>query len=63
MQKALTRTERNRISSSPLLAREWGYADSHPVGLRALAVDAAPSVGGTRYHNRYPGARALTSKA
>ncbi|MBI5719211.1 MAG: NAD(P)/FAD-dependent oxidoreductase [Burkholderiales bacterium] len=27
------------------------------LGLRALAVDAAPGVGGTWYHNRYPGAR------
>ncbi len=27
------------------------------MGLRALAIDAAPSVGGTWYHNRYPGAR------
>ena len=27
------------------------------LGLRALAIDAAPSVGGTWYHNRYPGAR------
>jgi cyclohexanone monooxygenase len=26
-------------------------------GLQALAVDAAPSVGGTWWHNRYPGAR------
>ncbi len=26
-------------------------------GLRALAIDAAPSVGGTWYANRYPGAR------
>jgi cation diffusion facilitator CzcD-associated flavoprotein CzcO len=27
------------------------------MGLRALVIDAAPSVGGTWYHNRYPGAR------
>jgi cyclohexanone monooxygenase len=27
------------------------------LGLKALAVEAAPSVGGTWYHNRYPGAR------
>jgi cation diffusion facilitator CzcD-associated flavoprotein CzcO len=27
------------------------------MGLRALAIEAAPSVGGTWYHNRYPGAR------
>ena len=27
------------------------------MGLKALAIDAAPSVGGTWYHNRYPGAR------
>ena len=27
------------------------------MGLAALAVDAAPSVGGTWYANRYPGAR------
>jgi cyclohexanone monooxygenase len=27
------------------------------LGLSALAIDAAPSVGGTWYHNRYPGAR------
>jgi cyclohexanone monooxygenase len=27
------------------------------IGLRAQAVEAAPSVGGTWYHNRYPGAR------
>ena len=27
------------------------------MGLRALAVEAAPGVGGTWYHNRYPGAR------
>ncbi len=27
------------------------------MGLRALAIDAASSVGGTWYHNRYPGAR------
>ncbi|MGO9419063.1 NAD(P)-binding protein [Roseiarcus sp.] len=26
------------------------------MGLRALAIDAASSVGGTWYHNRYPGA-------
>ena len=26
-------------------------------GLRALVLEAAPSVGGTWYHNRYPGAR------
>ena len=27
------------------------------LGLDALAIEAAPSVGGTWYHNRYPGAR------
>lgn len=27
------------------------------LGLNALAIDAAPSVGGTWWHNRYPGAR------
>ena len=27
------------------------------LGLEALAIEAAPSVGGTWYHNRYPGAR------
>ena len=27
------------------------------MGLEALVVEAAPSVGGTWYHNRYPGAR------
>jgi cation diffusion facilitator CzcD-associated flavoprotein CzcO len=27
------------------------------MGLKALAIEAAPSVGGTWYHNRYPGAR------
>ena len=27
------------------------------MGLRALVVETAPSVGGTWYHNRYPGAR------
>ena len=27
------------------------------LGLDALVLDAAPSVGGTWYHNRYPGAR------
>ena len=27
------------------------------LGLKALAIEAAPSVGGTWYHNRYPGAR------
>lgn len=27
------------------------------IGLNALAINAAPSVGGTRWHNRYPGAR------
>ena len=27
------------------------------LGLNALVIDAAPSVGGTWYHNRYPGAR------
>ena len=27
------------------------------MGLNALVVEAAPSVGGTWYHNRYPGAR------
>jgi len=26
-------------------------------GLRALVIDSAPSVGGTWWHNRYPGAR------
>ena len=27
------------------------------LGLKALAIESAPSVGGTWYHNRYPGAR------
>ena len=27
------------------------------LGLKALVIDAAPSVGGTWWHNRYPGAR------
>jgi cation diffusion facilitator CzcD-associated flavoprotein CzcO len=27
------------------------------IGLEALVIEAAPSVGGTWYHNRYPGAR------
>jgi cyclohexanone monooxygenase len=27
------------------------------MGLKALVIEAAPSVGGTWYHNRYPGAR------
>ena len=27
------------------------------LGLKALVIEAAPSVGGTWYHNRYPGAR------
>ncbi len=58
-----TPTHRDAAAQLDLLIVGAGFAGLHmlhqarSLGLNALVLEAAPSVGGTWYHNRYPGAR------
>jgi cyclohexanone monooxygenase len=62
-QQGRTRGDASRNDHLDILIVGAGFAGMYMLikarlmGLRALVIDAAPSVGGTWYHNRYPGAR------
>jgi hypothetical protein len=62
-QRRQTRRDASNDDPPDLLIVGAGFAGMYMLikarlmGLRALAIEAAPSVGGTWYHNRYPGAR------
>jgi cation diffusion facilitator CzcD-associated flavoprotein CzcO len=62
-QQGQTRGDASRNDPLDILIVGAGFAGMYMLikarlmGLRALVIDAAPSVGGTWYHNRYPGAR------
>jgi cation diffusion facilitator CzcD-associated flavoprotein CzcO len=62
-QQGQTRGDASRNDHLDILIVGAGFAGMYMLikarlmGLRALVIDAAPSVGGTWYHNRYPGAR------